>query len=771
VSNANLWNEKQNSGQSHQNHGLDLWQVIILRKWLILFGLLVGAGLGYLYAIKQAPVYETTAQVLVVNERKPVLPMKGIEAEIGYEQNSATHSLLIRSPLIVRRAIEDHQLGALQSFAGKSNLSRVIIDGISVIRADSGGDGSANVLEMKFQGPDPLECAQVLKAVIESYQSFLGETAQNISKETVQLITEAKDSLLTHLREQEAQYRKFRQDAPLLWNKDKGTNIHQARLTQIEAARSELLLAYTQTKAQLLALDDALRNGGNREALRLMVHKVAGDSAARDTDNKSPTGDVFPLLLERQMLLENHGPDHPSVRAIQKRIDLTRSYHQSVAIQRELRDAGTQPTDFLMVYLESLREELKANKQRQNDLDALFQKERKAAKAMADYEVTDETYRNDISRTQQLFEGVVKRLEEVNLIKDYGGYKTQVISPAGIGVQIEPKFERIMAVACILGLLGGLVLGYAAELADKSFRTPEEISDILQLPIVGHIPFIQPDKNLDKSKDSKLQPTLCTFHRPKSRLSEAYRAVRTSLYFSTLGEGYKVIQITSPVQGDGKSTLAANLAISIANSGKRVLLIDADFRRPALHKLFGVEKSVGMAKVIEGKATLPEAIQATEVENLWMIPVGSTPHNPSELLTSPRLGELLDSLRDQYDFVLVDTPPLLAVTDPSAVAARVDGVLVTLRITKKARPNGVRAIGMLNSLGANLIGIVVNGAGGESGYGYGSNLYGGYRYRYSAHGYGYGYGYAERSNGTYYSDEASDQPAPKELSLASQAHR
>ena len=163
------------------------------------------------------------------------------------------------------------------------------------------------------------------------------------------------------------------------------------------------------------------------------------------------------------------------------------------------------------------------------------------------------------------------------------------------------------------------------------------------------------------------------------------------MYFGTQDENHKVIQITSPNPGDGKTTLAANLAVSIADSGKRVLLIDADFRRPKVHKYFGLDNAVGVSTVIAGEAEIPDAIRPTAVENLSAMPCGPRPHNPADLLTSPRFKEMIDLVREQYDFVIVDTPPLLAVTDPSVVAPRVDGVLMVLRLSKHARDAAMRA--------------------------------------------------------------------------------
>src|SRR5262249_598963 len=157
--------------------------------------------------------------------------------------------------------------------------------------------------------------------------------------------------------------------------------------------------------------------------------------------------------------------------------------------------------------------------------------------------------------------------------------------------KVEPKPLPIFGLGGVLGLLAGLALAFLAEVSDKSFRTPEEIRRRLGLPIVGHIPYLRPDEAATeraRAAGVNVDPLLRAYLQPKSVQAEAYRGVRTSLYFSTQDEQHKVIQITSPSKGDGKSTMAANLAVSIAQSGKSVLVIDADFRRPRLHKIFGL---------------------------------------------------------------------------------------------------------------------------------------------------------------------------------------
>jgi capsular exopolysaccharide synthesis family protein len=255
--------------------------------------------------------------------------------------------------------------------------------------------------------------------------------------------------------------------------------------------------------------------------------------------------------------------------------------------------------------------------------------------------------------------------------------------------------------------------------------------------VVGHIPEIQASHGA--GTDSQVAGILCTYHAPMSSQSEAFRGVRTTLFFNAAGNSHQIIQVTSPAKGDGKSTLSANLSVAIARSGKQVLLVDADMRRPTQHKIFAKSRDAGLSTVVRGEAELADAIQQTPVANLSLMTSGPRSDNPSELLTSPQFAELLEVLRDRYDFVIIDTPPLGSVSDPSAVAPRADGVLLTIRIRKNARTSAAQACGKLRELGAKVIGVVVNGVGSRHSLGYG------YGYDYS---YGHGYGLTDANEET-----------------------
>jgi capsular exopolysaccharide synthesis family protein len=698
-------------------------------KTLVVLGVVIGLVLGVLYYSRQSPVYQSSAQVLVI-KKSPAFSLPGSDPGGAFDDFLATHQVLIRSPLVVGRAVQKANLRDLKSLAGLAgDPTGAVIGSLRVSREKE----VSNVLNLTYRGPVADDCPVVLDALIASYQEFLETKYRNVSEETVKLISEARDVLEKKLEAKEQEYRKFRLDHPGLMRGKEGTNVLQERVINLESKKAALRIRQAELQGRIDVFEKAMKDGRPRAELLVMVSdslKRMGFEGGKSVTAVTLEDPLTVLQLQEQSLLDKFGPEHPDVVALRRRM-ATLKQLSSAKIKTSTDDFV--PVDPVQGHLHFLKQELEDARGMEQSLTKLLQSEQGEAKSLIGYEVQDESHRTDIHRNSQLFDSIVKRLQEINILKDFGGFDAQNIAPGSPGDKVAPRASLIMFVAGFLGLLCGLALAYAAELTEQCFRSPEEIRRHLGLPVVGHIPYFLPDQDgaaVDGTAPT-LAPALCAFHHPKSREAESYRGVRTALFFNSRGHGHRIFQVTSPDMGDGKSTLAANVAISIAQAGKSVLLIDADFRRPCIHKLFSITAERGLASVIAGEAELDDVIVPSGVPGLSVLPCGPHPPNPAELLTIPRFKELLDYLRERYDLVLLDTPPLLAVTDPCVVVPHVDGVLLTIRVGKNVRPHASRAKDILVSLGAKIVGVVVNEADR-----YAASVYG-----YSGYRYGYGYAY------------------------------
>ena len=445
---------------------------------------------------------------------------------------------------------------------------------------------------------------------------------------------------------------------------------------------------------------------------------------------------LLTMKLQEEELLQNFGADHPQVVAIRKRMSTIRDHLEKNATATNAANPTTSATDLIHLYVQILEEEKKKNEEIQKSLRANLESDRGIVRPLELLAHRETTLKDQREYLKKRLFNLEEGRKTIELTRDAPLYDFRIINPAGEGGKVSPIATSTVSLGAILGLLLGIGLAFLAEFTDQSFHSAEEIRRRLGVSVIGHIPPLTPHEATAPDQQA-LDPMLVVHHRPPSMEAEAHRGLRTSLYFSTVGKGHQVIQITSPNPHDGKSTIIANLAVSIAQSGKKIVLIDCDFRKPRIHQIFGLATSeVGLASVLLQEADLDQAIQTCAVAGLHLLPCGPRPTNPAELLSSQRYRELLDQIRTRYDFVLIDTPPLLAVSDPAVVSTQVGGVILVTRLTKTARPAAERAKEILSAMGANLLGVVVNDSEADR----------------SSYNYGYNYQYAED-----YSEEKTDE--------------
>ncbi|MEZ6120084.1 MAG: CpsD/CapB family tyrosine-protein kinase [Pirellulaceae bacterium] len=319
--------------------------------------------------------------------------------------------------------------------------------------------------------------------------------------------------------------------------------------------------------------------------------------------------------------------------------------------------------------------------------------------------------RTAIDRDQQYLDAFMSQLKSVDLGMESGGYQTTLITPPDEAKQVAPRTTLISAASIIIGLALGTLLGVWSDVSNDRFLHAADIVRTLELPVLSQIPVFPlgghtTPKRLPESVC--LDPSLCTFYRSNSNGADAFRALRTAINVRIRANRAKVIQIASANKRDGKTTIAANLAISFAQSGKRVLLVDADLQSPRLHTLFHLSPTDGLSTVLVEAAEVHDAVLSSSVENLSILPSGPCPTTPADTLETPRLKELFDRLRDDYDLVLVDSPGMLQVSDSRIIAAQSDGVLLVISHGTNNRHQVLRSVEMLKFSETPILGVVLN---------------------------------------------------------------
>jgi polysaccharide biosynthesis transport protein len=699
----------------------DIWEVlaVLKRGWkLILVSVLVCMTCMTLYLVKAKRVYQATCRLLVLQQGGRPLnvanndPSRSVEA---YDDYIPTHSLLISSPLIVQPAIDGVGLKNLPTLVqAEEDGNRAIDEAILNLRVTR-PDRQAKILKVDYWAGSREEAVTMLKAITDSYRSCLEDMYQKKSNETIALISKVKENLSHELKDMEAKYLEYRRKAPYVVGDESGRSLMAQRLERSSLALKETEDNRRRLKFQLKLGETLAHEGMEMWAVAHAINQLGGDSTSLNSAINggmafSGTSDyVRQLISEQQQLAERFGPDNTKAQAI---------HEQVTRIQERTRDArGRLGQVEVKDLLTSIKESLKAVDALHEDAIAEFAKERSEAKRIEIDMLTGSNLNVQVERHRALFNTVLDQLKQAQFVSDVTSITSMAVEPPySLRKPTSPRIVSFLAAAFLLGIMFGIGANLVVDRMDQRIHSIKELRAVLGLPVLAQINLVRPE-HLDDVEEIGL---LCA-SKPRSLLSEGYRSIRTNIDFLRRNRRIQVILITSPRSGDGKSTSASNFAISLAQTGRKVLLIDGDLRKPSQHRIHNLSNTLGMSDLLTNRLSYADVVKQTTVETLDLITAGDELPNPAELLTSSRLHELIERLRELYDFVIVDSPPILAVTDPAILSAVTDGVILIVRANTLRHHEAEETLEQINSLGANVLGMVVNATVQEEvPYGYGA---------------------------------------------------
>jgi len=366
--------------------------------------------------------------------------------------------------------------------------------------------------------------------------------------------------------------------------------------------------------------------------------------------------------------------------------------------------------------VDHLRGQYQTALQREGMLRDALQKQKQEANRLNENAIDYTLLKRDVDSNRQLYEGLLEKLKQAGVTAGLKSTNFRIVDAArSPNAPVEPNIPRNLLFALVLGITSGVGLAFLLEGMDNTVRTTEQAQMISALPSLGMIPLGSKSRNNGNGAgrlaltSSREVVELVTQVRPQSQMAESYRALRTSLLLSSLGAPPKVIMVTSARPQEGKTTTAINSAIVLAQKGVRVLLVDADLRRPSVHKTLGMGPRSGLSNVLTGNATLEQAIAPSPIlPNLFVLAAGSPPPNPAELLASSNMKDVLNELREQFDHVVIDTPPTLSVTDAVVLSPRVDAIILVIRSGQTTKQALRRARDILMQVNAHVTGVLLN---------------------------------------------------------------
>jgi succinoglycan biosynthesis transport protein ExoP len=392
-------------------------------------------------------------------------------------------------------------------------------------------------------------------------------------------------------------------------------------------------------------------------------------------------------------LLENYKPDYPEMKRLKNQME---------TLQKRLNAE-------INKIIAGIKTEYEASLRKESLLRAAFDEQKTKAMEMKQKAIQYNILKRESDTNKELYKGLLQRMKEAGVSAGITASNIQVVDQAELPTKpYRPNKKLNLLLAAVVGLFLGVGLAFFFEYLDNTVKTPAEVEEWVRLPSFGMVPEISQEKRRLLESGKPYTVELITYGHPKSMLSEAYRNIRTSILLSFSERPPKTIIISSPNPAEGKTTTAINTAIALSQTGARVLLIDADMRKPRIHTVFARENGTGLSHFLSGNASLESIIKDSQVPNLHYIPAGPVPPNPSELLGSSLFKRMIQSLGEQFDHMLIDSPPVLGFADSTILSTLVDGVILVVIGGKTSRETLQRAKDLLLQVDARILGVVIN---------------------------------------------------------------
>jgi len=692
-----------------------LLRVIWRRRWVVLLAFVVGMVAGIIYIAGATPIY-TSSSSLLVEQSVPKVISTSDSVVTQSRSYLYTQCKLLKSTPILAKAVELLKPQHLKSFAGSA-------DWIGLLRANVAVNvGKADdIITVTAESPYPEEAAEIVNAIVESYVAYQSSHQRDTAGEILRILQREKVRRDAELKERFEAAMAFKRDHEIISFGTDSSNIILQRLDTLSAALTEAEMALMEAEARFETSKALLVDP---HGLSHLQDSLAGENGSVSPQLAGIEQEKNKLILELASLRQECTDDHPAVQAVKMKLEMLEEQQN----KRLRKLAGAR--------LGWLKQQVDAARSRVEELTKALDAQRKLAQELNSKAVEYAMLDAERKRAERICDILDSRIKEIDITEDAGGLNISLLEtgqPASS--PSKPRKAQVMCIALSLGMLAGIGLAFVGEWLDHRFKSADEVTEALGLPVLGAMPQMSGQKSPScLGRMVHLEPT--------SQAAEAVRTVRTAIYFGAPDIKSKTLLVTSPAQGDGKSTLASNLGVAMADAGQKVLILDADFRRPNQHKLFEIDADAcGVTDVLAGE-DLKDAIKHTDIDRLDVLPCGQIPPNPSEILHSQAFSTLLEKLSERYDHVLVDAPPVLPVADARILGAMCDAAILVVHTQKSSRKPTQRAVESLLGVGTRILGVVANGVGvPKRGYGYYDSDYG-YGYGY---GYRYGYGHDRRA--------------------------
>ena len=706
----------------------DMYQLdpigLLRRKfWTILFFVICSLALATLYYFQAPKTFESEAKIYIEDRHAPL----SIDEETGIASDTTVERYLeiVNSTAVLNDALDACNINEMKSFEDVDDPLYFVRENFMPTPSDT--KAQSGVMRLRYQSGVEEDCQKVLENIMLAFDTFVrGETEDD--GDTVLNTMSSLDN------ERALRFKAMMKEIDELMQKPYVQVVEGKVYNQHEGQASKLQLELDDNATERLkyiALQDNLAkaHAAGRNIEELVIETIQEMNEGQLGGYTATHQTYLDLRVREQELAGDFGSDHPELKNLRKQILMVDQIRKEQLLSALRSNASVETSgDFYSIVTTHIANKISFFETHEAQLaEAIRAAKEKSLVITKDCErLSLLLAERELMKTSNL--EMDDRVRAMTVMQEFDRHDVRVLNPASKAEQVAPSLPISLIGGLLLGSLLGFLFSALKEMAEKTFRSSDEIARHLGVNVVAQIGRFGQRFPVDPDH-KRISKDIISLHKPQSPQAEAFKALRTSIFFQSQSENLKLIQVTSPSSGDGKSTVSANLAVVMAQSGRRVLLIDCDLRRPSQHARFGIGNQIGVSSIIVGDNTIEEATQELGIRNLRIIPSGPQYTNPAELLTTRAFAAFLKTVRSQYDFVIVDTPPVLPVTDPVIISNNVDAVYMPMRIRNGVQVNAQQAVEALAMVGTQVSGVIINGLSKKEskGYNYGGyGAYGGY---------------------------------------------
>ena len=691
----------------------DYWCILQKRKWIIAFTIIVVLVIAGIISVRSTPIYEATTQVLI-SPPQASNPLS-VKANNTQQQDTDdqqrdidTKIRILQSATMADNVIHRLNLDTRTEFAGGATSRSS--GGIAVLGSQTQENarheqlvhklqanlkvqavGDTSLVDIKYLDPNPVLAAEIANGISATFIEQNVKSRYDSTMQAADWLSKQLADLQVRMESSQTRLLQYAKEHNIIGTDDK-QNLTTEKL-------DELNKELTAAQADRMQKESLYRvaTSDNPESLSAVLQ----DPILTDLRKRK-----IELQEQYALLGNNFGPGYTKMIEVKNQLD-----HINQSYQKQVQES-----------VNRIKGDYQAAVNRESMLQDALAEQTSIADQLNQNAIEYKVLKQEADSNRQVYDGLLQQLQEASLAAGLDSSNIRIVDKASVPSHSSiPNIPRNLEFALLVGLVAGVGVAFGLEAIDTTVRTPDQVESVSGLPTLGVIPY---ESMIDEaatgtsrthllrrvSSGNTAPPPLISYLKPHSGPAEAYRSLRTSILLSSLYRPPRTILVTSSLPRDGKTVTCLNIAIVLAQMGKRVLLLEADMRCPTFSKILDLKGQMGLSNILTGGAQDNEAIHTTIQPNLFVIPAGPVPPHPAELLSSSLTEELLKKWSQEYDHVIVDSPPAISVTDPVLLSVKTDAVLLVVRFGQTTAAHLRRTCNLLQSVNAAVLGVVLNAA-------------------------------------------------------------